>query len=1065
MKNVVKFYISKLNISGYKQMILDNMNNRNADENVVYIIPDKFALNAERIFFDTTKFKSTFNMEFMTLTRLSNKVIKELNYPCNLIDKQVGSMLVFKIIVQNKDKLKTFSKVYNKVGFVEMVYNTINQFRSSMVSPQDLSQKQEFLFGALKLKMEDLVFVYKKYLEILENSYHDANSRMDLFTNLIKQSEYIKNTTFNFAMFDNFTFQQLETIKELLKYAKGVNFSLIYNVVDENKRIYINELYQKVKDVVERENLTIEKIYVKEDLTKEQEFVLKNLFAYNGKSLNTTVQNVPYSLVEARSNRDEVEYCAKCIKLDLFDGLQPKEINVALCQDSSYNELVREIFSKYSLPFYLEEELLLSSHFSAKFITKAIDVVQKNFSQSSVLSLLKFNVINFEYDVKDAFENYVLKNNVKYNSFLKPFENLQDDQIVLEELRKTLISPLVGLKEDFSKSKTVLEFTNAMESYLNKIKFFERLQELKQDLVDTNALEFRKMEQAEQKLKQCFDIMKLYLTDEEFEVNSFIELLENTFDNQNIKLVPVGANEIFISNISSSTFYPAKKMYFLGCTITSFPNSKSDCGIITDEELSLLTCKNAIEPTIKDINKREKFKCFQLLFNSNFTILSYPTQSDDGLGVKSEILEQISKILTINNRKLPILKTSVEIDQISQVKDKEIQQRLLKRFIASDNNLLKSQKEFDIEHRNITLPITNPIKENFSNQIQNAEMLFLAGKNMSVSKVENYANCPYNFFLNNGLKLKEREVAEIKPLDVGNILHKIAELFVKQLKDVREENIKEIVSKIFKSVQEDSGFKIIFDSLDSFRINSIKDEANRFCEAIFYQIYNGEFKVLKPEYRIQTVLQGINFKGFVDRIDEFEDYIRIIDYKTGSEKFDFAQLYYGLKIQLFLYAKLISQELNKKVAGCFYMPVKNSFSKTSATKFENYKLDGVFDESIEILKAMDKNVNFDEYKSDIVSLSIKKGEVSRYSTPKMLSNVEFNDLLNYAENIFISNINNIKQGKIDCLPYKKTAGSTECSCQWCKFKTICRYDYKQQGARLLDAKLDKTLKEKGEANE
>ena len=1065
MNNVVKFYISKLNISGYKQMILDNMSNRDANENIVYIIPDKFALNAERIFFDTTNYKSTFNMEFMTLTRLSNKVIKELNYPCNLIDKQVGSMLVFKIIVQNKDKLKTFSKVYNKVGFVEMVYNTINQFRSSMVSPQDLSQKQEFLFGALKLKMQDLVFVYEKYLEILQNSYHDANSRMDLFTNLIKQSEYIKNTTFNFAMFDNLTFQQMETIKELFKYAKGVNFSLIYNVIDENKRIYINELYQKVKDVAESLNLTIEKKYVQENLSKEQEFVLKNLFAYNGKSFNTTIQNVPYSLVEARSNRDEVEYCAKSIKLDLFDGLQPNQINVALCQDSSYNDLVKEVFSKYAIPFYLEEELMLSKHFSAKFIIKAIDVVKKNFSQSSVLNLLKTNVISFNYDVKDAFENYVLKNNIKFNSFSKPFEMLSQDQMILEEVRKTLINPLMELKEKFSKAKTVLEFTNSIETYLSKLKFFERLQELKQGLAESNALEFRKIEQAEQKLQQCFDVMKLYLTDEEFDIDSFVELLENTFDNQNIKLVPVGANEVFVSNISSSTFYPAKKMYFLGCTMTSFPNSKADCGIITDEELMLLTCKNAIEPSIKDINKREKFKCFQLLFNSNFSVLSYPTQSDDGLGVKSEILEQISKILTINNRKLPILKTSVEIDQIAQVKDKQIQQRLLQRFIASDNNILKSKKEFNMEHRNISLPISTEITENFTNQIQNAEQLFLTAKNMSVSKVENYANCPYNFFLNNGLKLKEREVAEIKPLDVGNILHKVAELFVKQLKVVTENNIKDVVSKILVIIQEDDEFKIIFDSLDSFRINSIKDEANRFCEAIYYQIYNGEFKVLKPEYRIQTVLNGINFKGFVDRIDEIEDYIRIIDYKTGSEKFDFAQLYYGLKIQLFLYAKLISEQLNKKVAGCFYMPVKNSFSKTNTSKYENYKLDGVFDESVEILKAMDKNINFEEYKSDIVSLSIKKGEISRYSTPKMLSNIEFNNLLNYAENIFIANINNIKAGKIDCLPNRKSATTDDCLCQWCKFKTICRYNYKQQGVRLLDAKLDKALKNKGEANE
>ena len=59
----------------------------------------------------------------------------------------------------------------------------------------------------------------------------------------------------------------------------------------------------------------------------------------------------------------------------------------------------------------------------------------------------------------------------------------------------------------------------------------------------------------------------------------------------------------------------------------------------------------------------------------------------------------------------------------------------------------------------------------------------------------------------------------------------------------------------------------------------------------------------------------INLKGKVDRIDFYEDYFRIIDYKTGKCDRSFKELFFGKKVQLEAYIKVVENSLKLKPAG------------------------------------------------------------------------------------------------------------------------------------------------------
>ena len=81
------------------------------------------------------------------------------------------------------------------------------------------------------------------------------------------------------------------------------------------------------------------------------------------------------------------------------------------------------------------------------------------------------------------------------------------------------------------------------------------------------------------------------------------------------------------------------------------------------------------------------------------------------------------------------------------------------------------------------------------------EVLLPKGKT-SVTRLESFFRCPYAYFLEHGLKLKERKEGQLKAVDTGNIIHEVLEKFVKKFVigknlDMDESKIASEAAKLF----------------------------------------------------------------------------------------------------------------------------------------------------------------------------------------------------------------------------------------------------------------------------
>ena len=106
----------------------------------------------------------------------------------------------------------------------------------------------------------------------------------------------------------------------------------------------------------------------------------------------------------------------------------------------------------------------------------------------------------------------------------------------------------------------------------------------------------------------------------------------------------------------------------------------------------------------------------------------------------------------------------------------------------------------------------------------------------------------------------------------------------------------------------------------------------------------------------------------MDRIDVYGDRARVIDYKTGTIAFSWSDLYYGKKIQLMIYTRVM-KENGYRPAGFFYFP----FSVRWNDGDYDHRLKGAFDSSPEMLAALDGSLT-EPNKSKIIEATVKLGK-------------------------------------------------------------------------------------------
>lgn len=995
------------------------------------IVPDKFSMNAEKLLFEYFGVDSLFNVHVVTLTRLVNKVLSSVLTREQILSKDSVRLVITKILLDNSNK---FVALKNSASpqICEQFYNTIMQLKSSGIGPDELYSKQENL--NLSLKLEDIQLVYDEYQKIIQDKLFDSADLIDIFVKEFAKSKYYTSCRFFVGMFDSFSYKQLSSIACIAKNAKAFTIGLSANTKQCNKHIYLNENFADVTQILRENKVEYEVKNIYSKYNGDFETLSQNLF---GIMPNKATLKRNILLVEAENIKEEVDFVARRIKREMLVSENFSQINIACADLEKYAPYIDEIFSSYNLPYFIDYSKNLSEHFFSKFLLNLFAIISSGYSKDNVLEYLKSDFVQMNEQEFFAFEDYVAKFGLDYSQFKNNFYDANIERIKAKYLRK-----IFDIESSLNECKTISDYVNQIKKIIDNFNCQNVLENIANKKNISLELKNATM-QVMDKTLSILDLIESMLGNENCTLDYFVKLFENMLSTTSLNTVPLGVNKIFVGDAVSSSFYPNEFLYILGACDGALPNYKSDCGMITDKEIGMLSSKNLLNPTIRFVNKKAKYGLLELcLLPTKQLVISYPALSNSEASSPSEVFASIKNCITLpNGQNMPTYLVSSELDYIDAQMyglsaDKNSYEYVLGGKINAMNLATKNSNNdvcFSIKEA-----LTKPLQVN-QNQTFDAVNLFFSKDTFSVSQIEKYFACPFAHFVSYGLRLKEREQFGLESVDIGNFLHLVAEKYVDALmknnfaisKLERDKIISQALNTFLETVSGEN-------TLEQVRVHSLTNEAVRLCDNISKQLELSKFKPTNVEKNFvsETTFEDLKLKGKIDRIDQANNFFVVFDYKTGKSEFSFADIYYGNKIQIIIYQAVLESMTGLIPVGAYYIPIKNNFLQEDTSD----KYTGICLNNENIIDMLDESIKSNK-KSDIFKIKYKKdGEFDSYSLAYMLSPEEYSALKEYTAKVICQALKEIKDGNISPKPTKN-------ACSYCKYKLICKYSVEENGYR------------------
>lgn len=221
----------------------------------------------------------------------------------------------------------------------------------------------------------------------------------------------------------------------------------------------------------------------------------------------------------------------------------------------------------------------------------------------------------------------------------------------------------------------------------------------------------------------------------------------------------------------------------------------------------------------------------------------------------------------------------------------------------------------------------------------------------SPSRLEGYTTCPFDFYINHVLGLKERSVPEIglSVAQKGSIYHEILELVYRNAGKNLDANtllafLEDCAASVYLISPGKQGFRESpLWEVEKMEMNGkLRDTILALEEKRedWYPIQlEAKFGITQP-FAIDIGTERVLVRGTIDRVDKNSGGdIRVVDYKSGSGNLSKSDLISGRRLQITIYALAAQQALSfGNVVDGYYWVIggkQNPFLQLSKFKYES----------------------------------------------------------------------------------------------------------------------------------
>jgi len=997
-------FITGLPGTGKTTCVLSEIRQKlNTNTPLYYLVPEQFSLQSEKLLLTGDDFQSgkttpppsaATQVQVLSFNRLAHRLFAELGgLPGQLVDDLGKQMLVRKILFEISDQLIFYKYAAGMHGFVDDLSRTITEMNHYGVSSGDLLiRAQDDEFSTLSAKLSDMALILSTYRTTVKGKYLLTDDILELLCEKIENSPnpitLLDGAFFWLDGFSGFTPQERRVLKNIMKRAENVSITL---TISENN--YIShaptETIAKITKLAHENNIPIlETENIDENKRHKNapglSFFVKNYG--NREKFHTSSNNIE---IISASDRYAVVYAAafQIHKWVTNDKMRFRDIAI-LCGDRArYEKILQTVFDHYKIPMFVDTETDILSHPLTEMIRAALCIPAQNWNYESVFRFLKTSLTGIDNSKIDILENYVLANGI--NSFRWQY-NFKT--AAAESCRLEVLQALNAFEKIRADSKdTVKNHSQRVFDMLYQLNIPSQLQAWFDERMKVGDPDSARIHgQIWQKICEVIDKLVEILGSEVMTLKDYADTLDAGLFQSSLGRIPPTTNQVILGDTGRSRYPEIKAMLVLGANEGVLPPTPTQTGLFTDHERKLLL-NSALSLEVAPDNRRR----IKELDYGIFCALSQPKEKLVFIYAETE---PSGKPLRVS----PIIK------------------RIREMFPKIETTPAPPIIEFTSK---TTLP---PIPDNLS--AETAAELFGKTLYTAATRLEAYARCPYQFFINYILSARPRERYQVLPTDLGKLFHEALAIFTHEIctgevnpNNVTRTDIDAKINEITDKITPDDS--IFHDSARGKHIlNKVRRVAATSCWAACENIKRGDYFPIAAEHEISSQIntddgKQINLSGRVDRVDISKDgEVQIIDYKSGTSKFNPDDVRRGIQLQLLLYMNAIiesrkAEGIPANPGGVFYFPINDPVLNTDVALSDTDREEG-------LLKS---------FKPSGVTIGDAK-------PPTGITPSEFETLRQIAVEKAKDITHRLTQGEIAPAPYTKGAKTP---CRYCAFDAVC----------------------------
>ncbi len=1088
--------------SGKTTQVLRRICRPGQDKRQILMVPEQQSHEAERALCRFGGDGVSLYAEVLSFSRLANRVFLTaggMGEP--ELDAGGRILLMHRAVRAVTSQLTVYARPSRRPAFLEELLSTVDELKSCCVRPEVLLQAGEEAGGSEGDKLRDLGLICAAYEALSARTALDPRDRLTRTAEKLKEHPWAQGAQLWLDGFTDFTPQQREVLRELMKQADCLTVTLTCDHLEEDERgtgIFspARRTAARLLRVAKQEHIPCEVELLDSPSTEKDAALLhveRELFS--NAPAETVSCGGEVELFRALTPRSEVEWTASRIRtLVREEGYRYREIGVVARDFAAYQPLIESVFPRYEIPVFSSAMTDILEKPVLTLVTAALDTVANGYRYDDVFRYLKTGLTDLPEEDRDLLENYVLKWNLRGSRWTQKKAWAmhprgygqtwqEEDQALVERLdhaRRQVAGPLEVLRKN--PNHTGRGQAIALYTFLEQIGLPERLEERVEEL--------RRREQPAlaEEYRQLWSILcggleqcAAQLEDATMELDEFAALFRLVLSQYDVGSIPVSLDRVTAGETTRQTGHPVKVLFLLGADDQSIPMVSAAPGLLSDDDRSLLASYGLeLNQSGEELLYREMTTVYLIASRpTRKLVVSWPGQSLAGEERRPSFLTQ----------RLQRLFSDLKVQQ-----EEDLQGRFrLQAPLPALEQAGRSRAAHDALAR---LPEYAPAVARLDRAARwergrlsrpAVDCLYGRAVAMSASRMDKYKSCHFSYFMRYGLEAEPRKPAGFTAPEYGTFVHYVLEQVLqdemfqqlvlpgwedpiggaenrRRLRELTKAAVDRYVREELGGLENQTErfrylFRRLLRSVQAVVGNVVEELAASKFRPISFELGFGSGKDLPP---VEFTVDGVTLRitGFVDRVDGWVHdgrlYLRVVDYKTGKKSFDLTEVWNGLGLQMLLY--LFTLEDRGEVyygqpvegAGVLYLPARDAVirgNRTMSDEAWRRQMDkeltrsGLVLDDPAVLSAMEEP---GEKGYRFLPLKVSK-TTGAISGDALASAERLGRLGGHIQSILRDICREIAEGNISADPFWR--GPEKNACCYCDYAAACQFEDGRGGDR------------------